>query len=723
MKFLIILFTLFYTGQIFAADLKGIILEEETNTPIAGATIRVEGKAFGAISNREGYFIISNLKKSSFTLVVSMVGYVRKRVEISNDDFDREITIAITPSPLQTSEIVVTANKRVQAVQEVPISVSIFDNKQIFERSIAKADEALAYVPGLQVKKGSVDIRGASGFALGVGSRVALLLDGFPYLSADNGDMKFDALPLLEIDRIEVVKGAGSALYGTGALGGVINVITSKPEKEGQLKFRSFAGVYTKPRYEQWEYSDGFHTSKSIEASYSKKFGDLGLIAFGSIGNDQSYRQYDDSKKMSAFSKLNYQFSDYFNFSFTGSYAREDRADWVYWNSLDTATFPSNLPEDRNRLQSDKLTLTGQGRYLFDGDNFLIFRTGLFRTELETDHEVSDSDYRQSDANSYNFEIQMNQKISDQLLLTYGVNFNLNEVKSHTYGNENQNIFSGYMQGEYSVLEELTMNLGTRIDYEKTGDLEENQEISPKFGLSYKFDENINFRASIGAGFRAPMVVEKFTTISFGGFDVIPNPDLKPEHSMSYEIGGNYEFNIGDFPFKADMAVFYNNLSDLIEPEIQGTEIIFRNITKANIIGSELALEGFLGFAGFRTALTLMDPRDEATDKMLKYRSEVLWYSQIMFPIGFVQFQADYRYISKMEEVDDELSIAGVKDINARVPVHIVDARLIFDLEKIDFLPVRLSLNAKNLFDYYYTEIIANLGPTRFLSVQVDGKL
>ena len=117
--------------------------------------------------------------------------------------------------------------------------------------------------------KDQVSIRGSSGFALGLGSRVALLLDGFPMLSGDNGDMKFDALPFLNINRIEVIKGAGSALYGTSALGGVVSIFTTNPTSKPEYKIRTYGGFYTQPKYECWNVFDSPPTNYGVDLSYS----------------------------------------------------------------------------------------------------------------------------------------------------------------------------------------------------------------------------------------------------------------------------------------------------------------------------------------------------------------------------------------------------------------------------------------------------------------------
>jgi iron complex outermembrane receptor protein len=199
--------------------------------------------------------------------------------------------------------VIVSAGKRTQSVQEVPVSVTLLDQQAIQQRNVNRIDEVLRYVSGVNVARDQVSIRGSSGFALGIGSRVALLLDGFPMLSADNGDMKFDALPMPEINRVEVVKGAGSALYGTGALGGVVSLFTRTPVDTARIMVRTYAGFYTQPRFEQWQVHDAPPPLYGIDMSYGQRFDNLELTVLGGTRYDKSYRLTDQSRRYNLFTK------------------------------------------------------------------------------------------------------------------------------------------------------------------------------------------------------------------------------------------------------------------------------------------------------------------------------------------------------------------------------------------------------------------------------------
>ena len=724
-KFIIILIVFLLPVISNGTTFKGIILDKNNN-PIIGATIRIEGSSIGTRSKNDGTFEITNLpnKYKTIYLLVTYIGYKNYKEKISIDTNYLFKKIILEEELLKTDEIVITANKRVQAVQDVPISISVINKNDIIDRGTVELDQILNYVSGLEVNQDNISIRGTSGFTFGIGSRTAVLVDGFPLLAGDNNDIKFDAIPMFNVERIEIVKGAGSALYGTSAVGGVINIITKKAEKNFNLNLNTFLGYYTKPRFEQWVWNENGSFYSGLNLSYSQKIKNYSIILSGQYINDQSYRYYDDAIRTSLFSKINYEANDKLNFGLTFNIAKSDATDWVYWNSLDSATKPPTNTNTEIRIKSDKISLYGDLNYIINSNNFIIFRTGAFFTEYHNTFNPNEIEYRQSNSTNINNELQFNSRLLDNVILTYGLNFNNILVKSKTYGDENQNIYSAYFQTEYTGINKLIATIGTRFDYEDVKFTDNNIEISPKFGLNYNLSKNTNLRASIGRGFRAPSIAERFSSVAFQGFDVLPNKNLKPEISWSYELGFNYEFSIYKIPFYIDFAIFRNDLSNLIEPTFVGNnepKIQFQNIKEARIEGIELSFRTLLfQFLGIQSAVTLMDPKDLTLNQTLNYRSELLWHNSIIAPItNFISIQIDYRYKKKFNSIDKQLGLI-VKDIDAFVDMNVVDFRLISNFRDFMNFNGKLVLSASNLFDYYYTIMVGNLAPTRRIMIQLQ---
>lgn len=649
--------------------------------------------------------------------------------------------------------ITVTASPTVQAVQNVPISVSSIQGEMMRLRNTTTLDQALQYVPGVEINQDNISIRGSSGFSFGIGSRAVVLLDGFPMIAGDNGDVKFDALPVYNIERVEVVKGAGSALYGTSAIGGVINIITEKPEKDWQVRARTYNGIYPQSNYESWVFSDRPTIDNGLDIAFQSKMDEISISTNLGFVNAEGYRAYTNSQRFNGYVNLDWKPDTYNEWRFLGGYSTEVKDDWVYWRGIDSATFPARRQDFRQEdgpdadpyteLTSDKITaILGYKHFLDDYSGFITARTGAFITSFNnglsaiTPHPSQLQDYnlqiRESDAIAWNSEVQYNQTLGDGFFVTLGTSSQINVVRSPNFGDNTQQIYAGYGQIEISPVDELILTLGSRLDYEFTDTIASPLQFSPKFGASWTPIEDLSFRASVGRGFRAPLIAERYAAASFAGFNVVPNLDLTPETSWSYEIGTNYTFDDWGFPLTFDIAGFVNEMDNLIEPTFnENNQIQFDNIVNARIAGVEAAVRTFIGgILGFETSVTLLDPinkeslivEGEERVNYLNYRSNVLWYTRMLLPWGDFTISADYRYKSAFRSTDVLLA-SQVEDAFVFNGARVLDARVRYDMENDTELPLAVTLNIGNAFNYYHTIMVGNLGPTRFIQITLEGHI
>lgn len=727
MKLLIyILAILSLSFQVFSAEISGTVVNENDEA-LVGATIRVEGTNIGSFTNKKGYFSIENLKNQKYSLLFSMVGYKSKTKKIDLSKLDSSyVKIRLSENHLQTGEVVVSANKRVQAVQDIPISVSVIKSEDIEIRRMNNLEYALEYVPGIQVTRDNVSIRGSSGFSYGVGSRVALMIDGFPLLAADNGDIKMDALPLFNLERIEVVKGAGSALYGTSAIGGVINIITQNIPDEFTTKFRAYSGFYTPLNYDQWDPGGEPRLDNGFDFSASNKFGDLSVLLNLGIVQEDSYRVYDSKEVYNSFLKMKYQLNDKTDITLNGNLSISNNDDWAFWQSASEPFEPAETVDFDNRIDSDKYSLFAGLDHIFNSNFFMTLKSGVYFTTYSNRFDKDNEEYRASDAVAYTFLPQFNNKLGDEWLLTYGLDLRLNQVESIVYGDQTQGIYAAYTQAEYSPFESLNFTGGLRFDLESTEGADESYQLSPKFGVTYQINEEFTLRSSAGAGFRAPQIAERFAQISFQGLFVLPNPELVPERSISTEIGIAYNNQSEELPLYIDLAIFQNNMEEMIEPGLGETitgEVTFNNISSARIRGLELNLKTFLfGKIGLELSGTALDPMNLETSNILPFRSKFLSQNRFILPFSNFRFELDYKFFAKMATIDERLQKFGiVNDARFRNNAHIFDARLNYNMEKIFGKEISATLNVFNLFNYYYTQMVGNMGPTRQISLMIQG--
>ncbi len=716
-----ILFLLLITYTSSMADVKGVLVDNESNEPIIGARVSVVNTLIGDLTDRKGNFYI---KSSNDSLVLEIVyaGYEKKTITISSNN---SISIKLERKTYHSNELIVSANKKTESIQNVPISVSLIKSEEFSTRNISSLDYALQYVPGVEVNQDNVSIRGSSGFSFGIGTRTIFLQDGFPLLSADNNDIKFDIIPILFIDRVEVIKGAGSALYGTSALGGVINVITAKPTSNPMLRARLYSGVYDSPKYEQWDWSDKSLIDKGLDLAYSQKFGDYGIMGSVSMFSRDSYKRYDKSDRLSLFLRQLYDFSEKTNIDLTVNYSTSKTDDWVYWNSLDSALIPPTGTDEGIAITSDKLAISSNLKHILNESSFMNVKLGLFNTYFSNMLAIDNSEYRESTGNTYFFETQYSNSLNDDNSLIAGIESRINQVSSFTYGDNIQTILGAYTQLENKSVTNLIATLGIRVDKELLDTIETEIQFSPKIGLNYTVNEDIILRGSYGRGFRTASLAERFASVQFQGFNVVANTQLKSETSQSVELGISYDiFNSTNY-LNFDISGFYNKYDDLIEPSLESTSqavIKFMNVIEAEISGVEIDMtfkteENFT----FKSSLTYLNPMNIVENKDLKYRSNYLWYNSLNYKLLPFELQLDYRYKSKYNEIDNNLG-QTIDDHDLKIDAHILDLSMsvysdIFDSK------TKFTINVKNALNYYYLEMVGNMAPIRFLNFQIESEL
>lgn len=701
-------------------SLTGKILDYQTKKALIGATVRVEGTSIGQYTNKEGIFHIKNIPAGQYKLLISNVGYETQKIDIVIRETElTAIEIELRPKTLIASEVVITANKKVQTVQEVPISLSIIKGEIFSQKSVSKLDQALQYVQGIEVNNDNISIRGSSGFAFGVGSRAIILLDGIPMLSGDNGDIKSDAIPFPLVEQIEVIKGAGSALYGASALGGVINLITKEPTEKTYLAVTSQYGVYTEPKYKSWQFSEDVQTLKGVNLGFSKRISKVGLSLAGNYVEDEGYRYYNQERRFMLYGKGSFNITDLAVLNLSAMAALNKRDDWVYWNSLDSATRPPSNTDVNNKINSDKYFVGTEYKQILSPDDFLVVKGGVYLTNVK--NELKGNEYRQSDATTYNSEIQYNSKLHSYFHLTSGFNYVYNQVNAIIYGKQVQNTLSLYSQME-SPLGDLVFTYGGRLDLEQTKSIQSNLfdgnfEFSPKVGMAYRTMHNSTIRASIGKGYRPASIAERFASVAFQGFEVIPNPKLKHEKSISFEVGWIQPLKLDEIPMIIDVSIYNNELFDMIEPKfVQGTKpsIQFLNTTRARITGMEFNLKTMLSNSfGMEYGISAMLPKDLDSNSTLKYRSTINFIARMYYKLADFEFYSDYRFKSKPEKVDNELKLQ-ISNHDSRVPIHIIDFGVKYKYK--GSFPLEFSINAGNILDYYYTEVPGNLGRTRTIT-------
>jgi outer membrane receptor for ferrienterochelin and colicins len=704
-------------------SISGIVNSVEDGKPLLGVNVVVQNTVLGAATDADGKFHIEGIPQGTYALAFSMIGYSRKVVgDIKVAPRKTTSVVAeLFPLPVQTAPVVVTATNHEESMSDVPVSVDVVDAKTIMELSPTSVKDVLQYVPGVRMLEDQVDIRGYTGYSLGVGSRVLLLMDGMPLLTGDMGEIVWEMIPVDQVERVEVVKGAASALYGSSALGGVINIITRDIPSAPETNFRIYSGLYDEPYYPEWKWSNKPRGLEGFYANHSQRFGSFGILASGGYGADNGFRENDSYRRWNGFAKLEYDFSPFEQLKLVSSIVHQNQATFYYWNGLNDPLQPEPAQENAQTLTTRWNTdLLFKG---FSGDRFSYNIKGqLFSSFLHYDSASVGN--ATSLANTANLEAQGAWDSKDNYRLTFGAVGNIDRVIALYYGTHLGLGGAAYLQGEFDLTSPLRLNVGFRYDIQEIVGLPPWERLSPKIGLVFSASATTTLRASVGGGFRAPSLAELYINEPTPYLPIVPNIGLKPEQSWSFEIGGTQSFSDA---VMLDCALYQSNFSDLIEAGFDSTggklKIKFGNVTRARVQGAEVDMKTdlFQRFLHLDFGYTYTWPIDLTTGQVMRYRSRQLFYSSASVNYDMFSAGVNFRYISKMMSIDDLLQ-AFIADWNAQVPVEVVDARASINMAHLG-IPITVGFHVNNLFQYNYVELPGNLGPIRNFVLSVEGRL
>ena len=302
---------------------KGTVKDDKTAETLTGVNIKVNNSK-GAITDFNGQFSL-DLAKGSHKIMISYVGYETKLIDV---EIDKNMTTYITLSE-ELSELdvmVVSASKFEQKLEDVTVSVDVIGAKLIDSKNCVTLADVIRNAPGVQLIDGQLNIRAGSGWSYGTGSRVLVMVDDMPILSADQGEVEFNLIPMENIEQIEIIKGPSSTLYGTEAVAGVINILTKDPMDISNIELESFITS---------------HLEKNIDFAYAPKMKKLDVLLSGNYfkldnfldDNKDNFTDIPFSERLSLFNQWNFKRVSQKKLSFSAKYYQENRSGGVKeWN-------------------------------------------------------------------------------------------------------------------------------------------------------------------------------------------------------------------------------------------------------------------------------------------------------------------------------------------------------------------------------------------------------
>lgn len=683
----------------------GVARDAATGEPLVLANVVVEETVLGDATDDGGRFGIAGVPDGQYVVSVSMMGYrtAEQRIGLGPGE-SVHLEFELERAPLEVSPVVVTASRREKNISDVPVSSNVVARGEIAKRDVVTPEEVLRHVPGVTMTSTQASIRGSTGFVRGAGSRILLLVDGAPALAGDTGDIKWDIIPTEQIERIEVVKGASSSLYGSSALGGVINLVTNPFPERPRTRLRLSAGFYDDPHWPEWKWTTDWQSFGGFDVSHSRRVGPLGILAAAGVNLSDGYRQNSDSEMSNVMAKVTARLDPYNRLTCLASWALDRYGHTVEWISQSKA-----LEVDRetlnDRVRSEKLAGYLRMHSVFGPKTVLVTMFNWYGNEWRNDfHDGID----ESDALKLGASVQVDRVLGSGWGAIVGAECWRTDVASTMFGDRET--------GEGGVLGELEARLsdrwaataGARYDaYYRDDRRTWYSEVSPRASLRMTAG-GAALIVSAARGFRAPTVAELYTSTEVSGYRVKPNPDLRPESAVTYEMGVTGEAVPG---IMASAGVFRSDYGDLIEPDIDPSDgyLHFVNISDAVITGADTWLSAALldGRVTLDVAYMYLTADDGVSDEPLPYRSTHNLKTALDLKGPAYLIGLDYIYRSRVEAV-------SVYPDDERVAVKVLDLR-----GSIEIGGARLSLKVANLLNYNYAEVERNLGPIRSISFAV----
>lgn len=609
----------------FAMDrLPTIYVQDIKGNPILHAYVNIGDKNVVPVDVGGAFQLPDDLDQEQMLIIMAM-GYDRKILPVR--DAIANPSIVLQENIGRLGEVVISATRTNRSVEDLPMPVVVIGQDKIQETGAMRLSEVLREQTGLQV----VDNHGAGLQMQGLSSEyILILLDGEPLIGRTAGTLDLDRISVANIDRIEILRGPSSSIYGSEAMAGVVNIIT-KNNKSGVT-----ASVQSRYRTHQTLDLGG-------EVGVRKKGWDI--YAYYNRYKTDGFDLNPDSPGLTASAykahtlqtKVGKTFSDQWNAKVFLKYYQENSENFMEVTSKGTASLADMFGERKDLNVNPTLT------YKPSGDWTLTLRSmsSVFDTESATvfqeSAEVLESDnFRQF---YHRTELQVDHKLTKNQLLTVGAGHLVETVKATRYNDTNQ-FDAGYVfaQHQWNPSDQWNLVSGLRADQHN----QYGSQLSPKISGQYQINEKLSWQASVGMGFKAPdfrQVLLNFNNASTGYYafgaslvkgameklqqqgliqQVLMDPsqfgELTAETSVAFNTGFRYKLS-NDLLLQGNL--FRNNISNLIETSpvarLTNGQHVYSYLNVAHVVTQGLEVDlnwRILKGLEFTAGYMLLDTRD-----------------------------------------------------------------------------------------------------------------
>lgn len=547
--------------------ISGHVVEDGSEENIAFASILIVETGEGTMSNEDGQFEFRKLPPGKYTLRVSMVGYATSTKEVVvHKDYVSVIHFKLKVEGIAIDEVVVSANRNEISRKDAPVVVSVASMKLFETINSPDLAKSLNYVTGLRVENNcqncgfpQVRINGLEG------PYSQVLINSRPVVSALSGVYGLEQIPVNMIERVEVVRGGGSALFGANAVGGTVNIITKDPVNN------SFSITGNVAAYDgrSWEQSMG------VNVSLVSKDNSYGIAAYANYRNRNPYDH--DGDGFSELGKVNintFGLRTYYRPTHTGRLSLE----YHTTNELRRGGNKFDLEPHESDITEQTKHIINSGGVAYDfGWNGYKNKVSVFAS---LQHIERNSYYgAQRDPNAYGktndftwvtgatYTGQMERCLFSPATFTGGVEYQENRMHDVMTGynrdmEQNVRIASAFAQNEWKM-RYFSFLIGLRFDKHN---LIDNPIFSPRVNLLYKPLKDLQARLTWSTGFRAPQAYDEdlhVTAVGGEGVQIQLAEDLSEERSNSFSGSVDWTTSFGHWQANILLEGFYTDLRDV----------------------------------------------------------------------------------------------------------------------------------------------------------------
>ena len=565
-----------FAQQESEANIYGHVLDAANHEHMPFVNVSLKGTTFGTSTNENGHYILEHLPVGKHIVVVSFVGYKTiEREVILKANNSIELNFNLEENTILMKDVVVSANRYEVDRKEAATIVNVLTPKIFTTTNSVNLAEGLNYQPGLRVENtcqncgvNAVRINGLEG------KYSQILIDSRPVFSSLAGVYGLEQIPVSMIDRVEVIRGGGSAIFGSSAIGGVVNIITREP-------IRNSLDISNTTQLIGGKSWDNVTSMNAALVSSNRK---VGATIFGMSRDRQGYDHDGDGyTELGMLRGTSLGMRAYYRFSNQAKLTAEYHAMHEFRRGGDSIHM---MPHQTTVAEQAEHYIHGGGlTYDYIAKNlktrFSIY-TSLQKVDRNTYYGTQYDINAYGTSNDFSWVTggQFNQSFDRLIFMpsefVAGIEYSVNNLEDIQLAYDrtllqNINIASVFAQNEWKN-SKMGFLIGARVDKHN---LIDNVVVSPRANFRYVFMENLTARLSYSSGYRAPQAFDEDLHIMAVGGEVAIielSPDLKPEYSNSFSGSLNWSSSIKGGEFNILAEGFYTTLNDVFILKENGTD-------------------------------------------------------------------------------------------------------------------------------------------------------